>query len=364
VCSGEALPHELQERFFARLPARLHNLYGPTEAAVDVTYWECRRGDARTVVPIGRPVANTRMHVLDRHGGELPVGVPGELHIAGVQLARGYLNRPELTAERFISHPELGRLYRTGDLGRWLPDGTLEYLGRLDHQVKLRGQRIELGEIEATLLEHPGVRETVVLARQDSPGDLRLVAYLVPSGQADVSAAELRDFLKGKLPEYMVPSAFVVLDTLPLSPNGKVDRKALPAPDTARSGADDSYVPPRGPVEEAVAGVWAEVLGVERVGAQDNFFELGGHSLLATQVLSRLRQVFPIDLPLRRLFEEPTVANLARAITQSHLEATNDAIDRVMTSAADQLLSQLDQLSDTEIDSLLQQELAEEEIHS
>jgi amino acid adenylation domain-containing protein len=364
VCSGEALPYELQERFFARLGCRLHNLYGPTEAAVDVTYWECRRGDPRRLVPIGRPVANTRMHVLDKHQQEVPVGVPGELHIAGVQLARGYLNRPELTAERFIEHPDLGRLYRTGDVGRWLGDGTLEYLGRTDHQVKLRGLRIELGEVEAALAEHPSVREAVVLARQDSPGDTRLVAYLVPGGEAGLSTEELRGWLRGKLPEYMVPAAFVVLDRLPLSPNGKVDRHALPVPDAAGARSDDSYVRPRGPVEETVARIWAEVLGVERVGTQDNFFDLGGHSLLAIQVLSRLRQAFSINLPLRTLFEEPTVANLARVITQSQAESTEDLIGKAVAADADQLVAHLDQLSDAEIESLLRQELAEEEINS
>jgi amino acid adenylation domain-containing protein len=360
ICSGEALPSDLQQRFFARLCCRLHNLYGPTEAAVDVTHWQCRRGDARRVVPIGRPVANTQMYVLDRHGQPMPAGVPGELYIGGVQLARGYLNRPELTADRFVSHPELGRLYRTGDVGRWLADGTLEYLGRTDHQVKLRGVRIELGEVEAALAQHPSVREAVAVAREDSSGDQRLVAYVVP-GTA-VSAEELRDFLRGKLPEQAVPSAFVVLDSLPLSPNGKVDRKTLPAPERARPEREGAYVAPRGSVEETVARVWAEVLGVERVGAQDNFFDLGGHSLIATQVLSRLRQAFPVNLPLRRLFEEPTVANMARAITESQEQSSRGPSGEVVEE--EQPLSQFDGLSDEEIDSLLGQELRDEEIGS
>jgi amino acid adenylation domain-containing protein len=362
MCSGEALPYELQARFFARLGCRLHNLYGPTEAAVDVTYWECRRGDPRRLVPIGRPVANTQMYVLDRHDRPLPVGVPGELYIGGVQLARGYLNRPGLTAERFITHPELGRLYRTGDVGCWLADGALEYLGRTDHQVKLRGCRIELGEVEAALAQHPGVREAVAAAREDAPGDQRLVAYLVPGAAAGVSAEELRAFLRGKLPEQAVPSAFVVLDSLPLSPNGKVDRKALPAPERARPELEEAYVAPQGPVEEEVARVWAEVLGVERVGAQDNFFVLGGHSLLATQVLSHLRQAFPVNIPLHRLFEEPTVANLARAITEGQGKSSRGRLGDVVEE--EQLLSQLDELSDEEIDSLLSQEPVEEESHA
>jgi amino acid adenylation domain-containing protein len=310
ICSGEALGYELQERFFTRVGSRLHNLYGPTEAAVDVTSWECRRGDERGVVPIGRPIANIRMHVLDGHGSEVPVGVPGELHIAGVGLARGYHNRAELTAEKFLTHEALGRLYRTGDLGRWLSDGSLEYLGRLDHQVKLRGFRVELGEIESVLCEDPGVRAAVVMARGDGGGDQRLVAYVVPEGE--VSVEGLRASLRGRLPEYMVSSAFVLLESLPLSPNGKVDRKALPAPEYGN--VPGASIAPRDAVEEAVASVWSEVLGVERVGVYDSFFDLGGHSLLATRVVSRLRDVFQVDVPLPALFEYPTVSSLARHV--------------------------------------------------
>jgi acyl-coenzyme A synthetase/AMP-(fatty) acid ligase/acyl carrier protein len=363
VCSGEALSYGLQESFFARLPAaRLHNLYGPTEAAVDVTSWACRRGDPRRVVPIGRPIANTRMHVLDGHGQEVPAGVPGELYIGGAGLARGYWDRPGLTAERFIDHPAHGRLYRTGDVGRWLSDGTIEYLGRTDHQVKVRGCRIEPGEVEATLRRHPAVREAAVLAREDDPGDARLVAYVVPrDGAGGVPADGLREHLRQRLPEHMVPSAYVVLDALPLTPSGKLDRNALPAPDSARPLADDSYLAPRNRVEEAVAKIWAEVLGIERVGALDNFFDLGGHSLLATQALSRIRQAFPVDISLRRLFEEPTVATLARAVTEGQGESTNGAIGKV-TPDDDEVLSDLDRMSDDEVDSLLQGALAEEEV--
>ncbi len=358
MCSGEALSYELQERFFERVGARLHNLYGPTEAAVDVTYWECRRNDPRRVVPIGRPIANIHMHVLDGAGRETPVGVPGELHIGGVGLARGYHNRPELTAEKFIHHDQLGRLYRTGDLGRWLADGSLEYLGRLDHQVKLRGFRVELGEIEAVLCEQPGVRASVVLAREDVPGDRRLVAYVVLD--AEVPTEGLRTALRTRLPEYMVPSSIVVLEALPLSPNGKVDRKVLPAPESAVSAA--SYVAPRDAVEEAVAAVWSEVLGVERVGAHDNFFDLGGHSLLATQVLSRLRQIYAVDIPLRRLFEEPTVATLALAIKEAQEEPASGQIAGAGQDAGDAILSQIDALSDDDVDSLLREALASEEV--
>ena len=235
ICSGEALPYDLQERFFARLNAELHNLYGPTEAAVDVTHWQCQReGDSR-LVPIGRPVANTQLYILDPYMQPVPIGVAGELHIGGVQVARGYLNRPELTAEKFIpdpfsDHPE-ARLYKTGDLVRYLPDGNIEFLGRLDFQVKMRGFRIELGEIEAVLSQHPAVGEVVVLAREDVPGDKRLVAYVVPRPAPALLVTELRDYSKEKLPDYMVPAAFIQLDALPLTPSGKVDRRSLPPPE-------------------------------------------------------------------------------------------------------------------------------------
>jgi len=318
MCSGEALPFELQERFFARLNAALHNLYGPTEAAVDVTFWECERESGLRIVPIGRPIANTQLYVLDRHLNPEPVGVPGELYIGGAGLARGYLNRPELTAERFIPNPfsrEPGaRLYRTGDLARYLADGNIEYLGRLDHQVKIRGYRIELGEIEAVLVTHPQVREAVVVAREDEPGDRRLVAYVVVEEEQSPGVSELRHHLKAKLPEYMVPAVFMMLDQMPLSPNGKVDRRALPAPDQARPDLAASYVAPRTATEEVMEAIWAEVLGLEPVGINDNFFELGGHSLLATQVMSRVRTAFEMEVPLRVLFEDQTVAALAARI--------------------------------------------------
>jgi amino acid adenylation domain-containing protein/thioester reductase-like protein len=324
VCSGEALPWDLQQEFCAKLPgAALHNLYGPTEAAVDVTYWRCDSADPRKVVPIGRPVSNTQVYVLDRDLRPQPVGVPGELYIGGVQVARGYWNRPELTADRFIPDPFTpgGRLYKTGDLARLLADGAVEYLGRLDHQVKVRGIRIELGEIEATLAQHPTVCEAVVAA-DTGPGAPRLVAYVIPpAGAAAPTTTELRTFLGGKLPEYMVPSAFVALPALPLSPNGKVDRKALPAPEPTRPDLASAYLAPRTPAEVKLAGIWAEVLRVEKVGLRDSFFELGGHSLLATQMLTRVRAEFGVELPLRRLFEAPTLDALAAAIEEQQAPA-------------------------------------------
>ncbi|HYO16637.1 MAG TPA: non-ribosomal peptide synthase/polyketide synthase [Thermoanaerobaculia bacterium] len=312
IVSGEALPFDLQQRFFARLGAELHNLYGPTEAAVDVTYWVCERDGERRSVPIGRPVANTRIHLLDSGLRPVPVRVVGELWIGGVQVGRGYLGRPELTAERFIPDPfsaEPGaRLYRTGDLARYGADGAIEYNGRIDHQVKIRGLRIELGEIEAALNELPGVRESVVMALERE-GEKRLAAFV--AGEV-MEVEELRRALGDRLPEYMVPTAFVILDALPLSPNGKADRKALAgmAADVWAAGPRAAFVPPRNPMEELVAGVWADLLGSERIGAFDNFFELGGHSLLAARVMGRLREALGVDLPLRRLFEAPTVAAL------------------------------------------------------
>ncbi|WP_164021375.1 non-ribosomal peptide synthetase [Pyxidicoccus trucidator] len=316
VCSGEALPADLVRRAYARLPTStaVHNLYGPTEAAVDVTYWPCPREDSGREVPIGRPVANTRIHVLDAHGQPTPVGVPGELFIGGVQVGRGYWSRPSLTAERFIpdafSEVPGARLYRTGDKARWRADGTLEYLGRVDTQVKLRGFRIELGEVESALRAHPDVADSVVVVREDGPSGARLVAYLVPTPSATLDTQSLRASLAQRLPEYMVPSAFVLLPALPLSPSGKVDRKALPAPESPTVG----YVGPRTPMEELLARVFAQVLGVERVSVTESFFELGGHSLLATQVASRVRAAAGVDLPLRELFDSPTAAGLAARV--------------------------------------------------
>ncbi|HEU4881441.1 MAG TPA: amino acid adenylation domain-containing protein, partial [Longimicrobium sp.] len=313
VCSGEALPPALVERFYDRFPApvALTNLYGPTEAAVDVSCWTCPREASAGVVPIGRPVWNTALYVLDAALRPMPVGTPGELYIGGVQVARGYLDRPGLTAERFVPDPfsaEGGaRLYRTGDRARWRADGAIEYLGRLDFQVKVRGFRIELGEIEARLAEHPEVREAVVVAREDAPGETRLVAYIV--GEAETGA--LRDRLRQSLPEYMVPAAFVPLDALPLTPNGKLDRKALPAPEYAAGG---EYVAPRTPAEEVLAGIWAEVLRLERVGVHDNFFDLGGHSLLIMRLLAKIQATFDLEISIRTVFSMPTLEALAAEI--------------------------------------------------
>src|SRR5581483_11971464 len=349
-CSGEALPYEVQQRFFELCAAELHNLYGPTEAAVDVTYWRCRRDYERSLVPIGRPIANTQIYLLDKNLEPVPIGVAGELHIGGINLARGYLNRPELTAEKFIRDPfsaKAGaRLYKTGDLARFLPDGNIEYLGRIDHQVKIRGFRIELGEIEAALDRHPAVRQSVVMAREDEPGNKRLVAYIVSEGAAP-SGEELRTHLRTGLPEFMVPAAFVMMESFPLSSNGKVNRRALPAPQFAPSD-EREYVAPRSNVESQVAAIWAEVLRVPQVGIHDDFFALGGHSLMATQVVARLRQSLGVELPLRALFEAPTVAGLAARIpgTQAQIQGPIARVARdggVPLSFAQQRLWFLDQ---------------------
>ncbi|MGH4018676.1 MAG: non-ribosomal peptide synthase/polyketide synthase, partial [Pseudonocardiaceae bacterium] len=318
ICSGEALPADLVREFHAVLDVGLHNLYGPTEASVDVTFFECVPGRDAVSVPIGRPVWNTGLYVLDRNLRPVPPGVSGELFIAGVQLARGYLNRPGLTAQRFVANPfgfRGARMYRTGDLARWTAEGVLEYLGRTDHQVKIRGFRIELGEIEAVLVEHADVAEVAVLAREDQLGLRRLVAYVVPAQGRAPEAAGLRGFLAASLPEYMVPAAFVTLDALPLSPNGKLDRKALPAPEPGAVGGA-GYVAPRTETERTLADIWAEVLGLERVGAEDNFFELGGDSILSIQVVSRARQA-GVGLMPRDLFRHPTLASLASSVAEA-----------------------------------------------
>jgi hypothetical protein len=272
----------------------------------------------RGPVPIGKPIANTQTYVLDNLMQPLPVGAPGELHIGGDGVTCGYLNRPELTAEKFVRDPfskdPEARLYKTGDLARWLPSGELECLGRTDQQVKVRGFRIEPGEIEAVLAQHQNISASAVVARDDLPGGRALVAYIVPRTSPAPGVNELRSFLQGRLPDYMVPSVFVPLDALPLTPNNKVDRRALPAPDVRAAEADRSFVPPRTPAEELVAGVWEAVLNRERIGSNDNFFHLGGHSLLATQVASRLRVAFGKEVPLRMLFDSPTVSSLALVI--------------------------------------------------
>ncbi|HEX8720181.1 MAG TPA: amino acid adenylation domain-containing protein, partial [Pyrinomonadaceae bacterium] len=314
LVGGEAIDEETWRGLSESDSVAFYNVYGPTECTVDTTVCRIRRGLERPT--IGRPVANARVRLLDGGGRPVPPGVVGEVYIGGEPLARGYLNRPALTADRFIPDPfaarPSARLYRSGDLARYLPDGRLEFLGRADQQVKVRGYRIELGEIEAALRGHEAVREAVVSARDDAGRGARIVAYVVPAEGQTPAAEELRRALRERLPEYMVPSAFVLLDRLPLTPSGKVDRRALPEPEGDEAAGE--FVQPRTAVEEIVAGVLAGVLKVERVGVDDNFFDLGGHSLLATQVTSRLGEAFSVDVPLRKLFESPTAAGLAEAV--------------------------------------------------
>lgn len=298
----------------AALPFAVFNHYGPTENTVVTTWTAIETGVETSELPsIGRSIANTQVHVLDANLQPVPIGIPGELHISGVGLARGYLNRPELTAEKFISPPIAQRLYRTGDRVRYLPDGNLEFFGRIDNQVKIRGFRIELGEVEAVLCQHPAVRESVVQV-WEAAGNSRLVGYSVSHPDQNLTTSDLYHFLKQKLPDYMVPSAFVLLDALPLTPNGKIDRKALPQPDFSRPEQDERYVAPRSSVEQHIAEIWQQVLEVQRVGIYDNFFEIGGYSLLATQAIARMRQSLTVEVPLRTFFETPTVAGLAEQI--------------------------------------------------
>jgi amino acid adenylation domain-containing protein len=316
LCGGEALPRDLANQILER-GGTLWNMYGPTETTIWSSTYEVRHDDAP--IHLGHPIANTQFYILDGRFQPVPIGVPGELYIGGDGVARGYLNRPDLTAERFLNNPfieaaadnnSLERIYKTGDLARYRADGTIEFLGRADFQVKVRGFRIELGDIEAALLQHAQVRQAVVVAREDRSGDKRLVGYIIPENDPAPTSSELRSFLKERLPDYMVPTVFVSLDKLPLTPNGKVDRRALPKPEAAAS-EPRVYVPPRTPLEETVATIWAQVLKIEQVGAHDNFFELGGHSLLATQIVARLRDKLQIELPLSSIFEAPTVAELA-----------------------------------------------------
>jgi amino acid adenylation domain-containing protein len=357
ITAGEQLQiTEPVTRLFKRFNnCALYNHYGPSESHVVTEFaLEGKPDDWPTFPPIGRPIANTRIYLLDAHLQPVPVGVHGELHIGGVALARGYHNRPILTAERFIPDPFSrtpgARLYKTGDRAQYRPDGNIEFLGRIDKQVKIRGFRIELGEIEAVLSRHPAVREAVAVSLTEKSGDKRLVAYLVADNGSILSTTQLYHFLKDQLPEYMIPSAFVQLDALPLTPNGKVNRRALPAPDRQRPELERAFVPPRTLVEQALAEIWSEVLRKEQVGVYDNFFELGGHSLLATQVVSRVREALQVELPLRRLFETPTVADLAVAVISSRAMQTNQ-------EDLTQILAELEDLSEDEARTLLADEV-------
>jgi amino acid adenylation domain-containing protein len=314
ISAGEACTPDIVDRW---APGRqFFNGYGPTEVTVGPALYRAKpeMADTLTAVPIGRPIANTQMFLLDANQRSVPVGVPGEIHIGGLGLARGYLNRPSLTAEKFVPNRfqanRAARLYKTGDLARYLPDGNMEFLGRIDHQVKVRGYRIELGEIEAALREHTGVETAILMVREDSPGDQRLVAYVVPVGEAMLETSALRRTLQEKLPAYMIPSAFVVMDSLPLTPNRKIDRKALPAPEGVRA-TGTGFIAPRNPLEAQITQIWEDVLDVRPIGIQDNFFALGGHSLLAVRVMAQIQEKIASAAALVDLFQGPTIEHLA-----------------------------------------------------
>ena len=355
LCDAQAAARVLQ----SGKPQHLQHVYGPTEATTFSSSFEIHEvtAAARTL-PIGRAISNTELWVLDQHGQVAPVGVPGELYIGGDGIARGYLGYPELTAEKFVPHPystEPGaRLYRTGDLVRYLSDGNIDFLGRMDQQVKLRGFRIELGEIETVLQQHPAVRESVVLFREDVPGHKRLVAYVVEDPQTSPGVqliAELRSWLQQRLPEYFMPAHFIVLDKLPLTPNGKVDRRALPAPDnTAES---ETFLAPRTPEEAKIAEIWADVLEIKPIGVETNFFDLGGHSLLATRIVTRIREAFALNMPLRVLFDSPTIAGIAEYVANARAEGE-------VTSIVE-MVDKLTQLSEDETRSMLQKTAGQQE---
>jgi acyl-CoA synthetase (AMP-forming)/AMP-acid ligase II len=345
IVAGEPCPPEIVTRHLETVPqAALFNEYGPTEATVWSSVHHCDSTAGQRSVPIGRPIANTQIYILDAHLEPVPVGITHELYIGGDGLARGYLNHPDLTAERFVPNPFSmkpgARLYKTGDLARFCADGKIEYAGRNDFQVKIRGYRIELGEIEFALAQHPNVRQAVVLAR-----DKRLTAYVVLNEEGTATAKQLKEFLKQRLPEYMLPLSFVMLDSLPLTTTGKVDRNALPI-DQIGFETKENYLAPRTALEQVLAGIFAEILSLERVGVNDGFFDLGGHSLLATQVLSRVRTAFQLAIPLRQLFETPTVAGFAAAILE-------DEAERKRVEATAELLLKVVNFSDQEVHELL-----------
>ncbi len=362
IVAGEKCSGELAARWNKK--RRFFNAYGPTETTVCASMHLCR-GIYPQGPPIGKPIANFRLYVLDEFMQPVPVGVGGELHIGGVGLARGYLNHPDLTAEKFVPDPfsrAAGeRLYRSGDLVKYHADGNIEFLGRKDNQVKIRGFRIELGEIEAALAGHPSVREAKIIARNDIAQDIRLVAYLVSENSKTAGTEVLQNFLRKSLPEYMIPSIFMVLEQMPLTPNGKIDRKALPRPDNSAAGRDTAYLAPRNQIEEKIVEISSKILGIEKIGVHDNFFKLGGHSLLATQFLSRLQTTFRIKLPLRQIFETPTIEGLAHVIKEIQERPETEREEKIEIAgrgdtSLDDLLADLSELSDEEVRILLEKE--------
>jgi amino acid adenylation domain-containing protein len=363
IVAGEVCPTALVHHHLEHYPeVQLFNEYGPTEGTVWSTVYGCQpegqfqkvgreKLDAFNTVPIGHPIPNTQIYILDAQQQPVPIGITGEIHIGGEGVARGYLHQPLLTAEKFIPHPfaahSNAKLYRTGDLARYRPDGEIEFLGRIDDQIKLRGFRIELGEIEGAIAQHPAILETVVLVREDSPGDQRLVAYLRPQSDADLNLIDtLRQALRKTLPDYMVPATFIPLKAFPRTPNGKIDRQALPNPDQMQPERPHEFVAPRTATEGQLVEIWTEVLKINSVGIHDNFFDLGGHSLLATQLASRCRDTFHIEIPLRPFFAAPTIADLATLITQQLADVSEETL-------LAQALAEIQQLSDEEAQAML-----------
>lgn len=357
TCGGEAMTPQLQARFFATLRAELHNIYGPTETTIDATMAYCTANNLGQQITIGRPIAGTEAYILDQRGRPVPIGVVGELYLGGVGLARGYFERPSQTAQAFVPHPWSStagaRLYRTGDLARYLTDGTIEFLGRRDQQIKLRGLRIELGEIEAALRQHPAVREAVVIVHQQS----QLIGYVASNSVDAVNNSELRSFLKPKLPDYMLPNGIVVLERLPSLPNGKLDLAALPQPQSLRM-SNAEFVAAQTPTEQRLVAMWQTLLDLDQIGVHDNFFELGGHSLLSTQAVSRIRSGFGVELALRTFFEQPTIAELAQWIDQQSGPSTNKPKIQARPRAQRQLeqtIAQIEQLSEREVNQILEE---------
>jgi amino acid adenylation domain-containing protein len=336
-CGGEALPQALVQRFHEHFQAELVNLYGPTEAAIDATFSRCAAGGDGSTASIGRPIANLQAYILDSRQQPAPVGVAGELCLGGAGVGRGYLRRPALTARRFIPNPfntgDTSRLYRTGDLARFRPDGSIAFLGRIDQQVKLRGFRIEPGEIEATLRQHSSVQDTVVTMRPDGSDSAWLAAYVVARQDRPASVADLRGFLRSRLPAYMVPAHFVFLDGLPLLPNGKVDRTALPAPEGLYPAAPSGYVAPKSELESTIGRVWQSILQLQKVGVDDNFFDLGGHSLLMVRVQNQLQDLIGREIPLLDLFRFPTIRTFANYLRHDGASSDSDAIQEARERA-------------------------------
>jgi len=339
IVAGESCPPAAASHW--SIGRRFFNAYGPTETSVCASIFECI-DEYRDGIPIGRPMANVCLYLLDSRSNPVPTGAAGEIHIGGIGIARGYFNRPDLTAERFIPDPFAGqagkRLYRAGDLGRHMFDGTIQYLGRTDHQVKLRGFRIELGEIESALCQHPAVRGAVAQVWGDSTADKRLIAYVVSDQSSALLEGELRSFLRDRIPEYMMPSTIVRLESLPQTSNGKVDRRALPTPSGERPASGETFVAARNTLEELLQSIWVEALKIDQIGVEDNFFELGGNSLIATQVMSRVYEALQVEFPLRTLFESPTIASLATSISRTQGEVEQEeapVIDRICSAKDD-----------------------------